>query len=187
MFRIFIFAFSFFIVSFNFYSQADSLRQDSVKPKKNKAVYSNARKATIMSALVPGLGQIYNKKYWKVPIIYAGLGGFGYMFYENNIKYKYYRSALLLSVDNGGFAVADNINYSTEDLQKLKLNYKKYRDFAVMGIGIFYLLNLIDANVDAHLKTFDVSDNLSMNINPWQTISSGGRWAAGLSIKLNFK
>ena len=140
-----------------------------------------------MSAILPGLGQVYNKKYWKVPVIYAGLGGFGYMFYINNIQYNYYRAALLYSVNNNGVAMADGALYSTDDLQRLKVGFKKYRDFAVIGMGIFYLLNLIDANVDAHLKTFDVSDNLSVNIDPWQTMDFRGKCATGLSVKLNFK
>ncbi len=184
-----IFAFLFLILIFKTYSQNDTIIGDTVKPaaKNKKAIYSGARKATIMSACLPGLGQIYNKKYWKVPIIYAGLGGFGYMFYTNNNKYNYYRAALLYSVDNGGYAIADNRTYATDQLQTLKINYKKFRDFSVIGIGIFYLINIIDANVDAHLKTFDVSDDLSINIDPWQTISSEGKFVTGLSIKLNFK
>ncbi len=183
---IFILVFSFFV--FSAAAQNDTLKADTVKSvKNNRSVYANARRATLMSAILPGLGQIYNKKYWKVPIIYAGIGGFGYMFVTNNTQYNYYRAALLYSVDNGGVAVADGQLYRTEDLQTLKLGFKKYRDFAAIGIGILYLLNIVDANVDAHLKTFDVSDDLSLNIDPWQIIGPGGTCATGLSIKLNFK
>ena len=170
------------------YSQTDSIPVEKVKNK--KAVYGPARKATIMSALVPGLGQVYNRKYWKAPVIYAALGGLGYFFYINNTSYNNYRTALIKSVDNGGTAEVGGRVYSTTQLQSQKLYYRKFRDFAGIGIAVVYFLNIIDANVDAHLKTFDVSDDLSINIDPWQGIyntSSGYATATGLSIKLKFR
>ena len=72
----------------------------------------------------------------------------------------------------------------------LKLYYRKNRDFAVIGFSLIYLINIIDANVDAHLRTFDVSDDLSIHLDPWQSTyktNSGYRAATGLSVKLNFK
>lgn len=144
-----------------------------------------------MSAILPGLGQAYNKKYWKLPIIYAGLGGFTYMFVANNEQYNDYRQALKYSANhsNSSVAVYGRV-YSQSQLQTQKLYYRKYRDFAAIGVAIIYVLNIIDANVDAHLKTFDVSDDLSINVRPWQTIYSTGlgyKGAAGISVKLNFK
>jgi hypothetical protein len=178
-----------------------SQQQDSIvtidsttKNAEKKTIYSKARKAAIFSACLPGLGQAYNKKYWKIPIIYSGIGGFGYLFYINNTKYNNYRQALIKSQDtatNKGYAIIDGINYSTSQLQTQKLYYKKFRDFGVIGIAIIYLLNIVDANVDGHLQTFDVSDDLSLRINPWQnTISIGNlknKTVYGLSIKLNFR
>ncbi len=159
-----------------------------------KAVYSVARRAAILSACLPGLGQAYNKKYWKIPIIYAGIGGFGYLFYVNNTKYNNYRQALIKSQDtatNKGYAIVNGINYSTTQLQTQKNQYKKNRDFGAIGIGIIYLLNIIDANVDGHLRTFDVSDDLSLQIDPWQyrylVGNSNYKTACGVSLKLNFK
>lgn len=162
----------------------------TVTVKNKKAVYSTARKATIMSAVIPGLGQVYNKKYWKPPVIYAGLAGFGYFFYVNNTSYNNYRAALRYSVDNGGSAVVDGRNYSTTQLQSQKLYYRKFRDLGAIGVVAMYLLNVVDANVDAHLKTFDVSDDLSLNVNPWVGNYVAGNniaTATGVSIKLNFK
>ena len=188
-FLIFFVLFKFNVVA----QQLDSLKiNDTIQKQNNtKKTYSKARRAAIYSACLPGLGQGYNKKYWKIPIIYAGLGGFGYMFYANNKKYNYYRTALLLSINNNGVAEADGRIYSTDQLQVLKLDYKKYRDYGVIGMGIIYLLNIIDANVDGHLKTFDVSDDLSLHINPWQNKygigNSNYKTAYGLSITLNFK
>jgi hypothetical protein len=170
------------------FTQVDTTQIEGVKDK--KAVYSSARKATIMSAILPGLGQIYNKKYWKAPVIYAGLGGLGYFFYVNNTRYNFYRQGLLTAVANGGNAVVDGQTQTVSQLQTQKLYYRKFRDFAGIGIGILYILNIIDANVDAHLKTFDVSDDLSIHLDPSQQLYNNGRAytvATGLSIKLNFK
>lgn len=169
-------------------SQTDTLQTGGVKNKKE--VYSSARKATIMSAILPGLGQVYNKKYWKVPVIYAGLGGLGYFFYVNNTNYNNYRSALKYSLNNGGTSEVDGQIYSTSQLQTQKLYYRKFRDFAVIGMAALYILNMIDANVDAHLKTFDVSDDLSIHIDPWQDFRGNDKGfgvASGLSIKINLK
>ena len=142
---------------------------------------------------MPGLGQAYNKKYYKIPIIYAGLGGFGYLFVKNNMQYNNYKNALILSQDtavNKGYYSVDGIKYSTTQLQTQKLYYKKFRDLGVIGMGIIYLLNIIDANVDGHLQTFDVSDNLSLHIQPWQkniSTASTNKMVYGLSLTLNFK
>lgn len=170
------------------YSQDDTTSQ--VKVKNKKAVYGAARKATIMSAIIPGLGQIYNKKYWKAPVIYAGMGGFGYFFYINNTSYNNYRAALKYSVANGGYAFIEGHNYSTSQLQTQKLYYRRFRDIGVIGMAAMYILNIIDANVDAHLKTFDVSDDLSLSVDPWQAVYNNGSvisTANGISLKLNFR
>lgn len=168
-----------------FHAQTDSAQVEGVKDK--KSVYSRARKATIMSAILPGLGQAYNKKYWKVGVIYAGFGGLGYLFYINNSYYNEYRTALILSQDSShnGFASG----YSTDQLSKLKAQYRKNRDFTIIGLAAIYLLNIVDANVDAHLKTFDVSDDLSIRVDPWQSLYNTGngiKTANGFSVKLTF-
>lgn len=153
-----------------------------------KKVYSGPRRATILSAVLPGLGQAYNKKYWKIPIIYAGLGGLGYMFAVNNKEFNFYRKNLIAENDDDD-NTKNTTRYSSNDLKILKVTYRKNRDFAAIGLSLIYLFNLIDANVDAHLKTFDVSDDLSIHIDPWQSIlrtNGGYRTASGLSLKLTF-
>jgi hypothetical protein len=153
-----------------------------------KRVYSGPRRATILSAVVPGLGQAYNKKYWKIPVVYGALGGFAYMFAVNNKEYNYYRKNLI-AVNDDDSSTTNATPYNSDDLQILKLEYKKYRDFAAIGIGLVYLFNLIDANVDAHLKTFDVSDDLSIEVTPWQQMfgtNKGYKTATGLSLKFIF-
>jgi hypothetical protein len=93
--------------------------------------------------------------------------------------------------DNDPITIPAISNYSGEQLQSLKLSYKKSRDLAAIGLVIVYLFNIIDANVDGHLKSFDVSDDLSLKIDPWQNIYQDSynnyNTSLGLSIKLNFK
>ena len=189
----------FYILTFLFFTNLTGAQNDSIAStidsnaitkKENKAIYSSARKASILSAIIPGLGQAYNKKYWKIPIVYAGIGGFGYMFLSNNKQYNLYRANVKAYNDDDPTTVPGLPQYSSDQSQTLKLQYRKYRDFAVIGFSLVYLINIIDANVDAHLKTFDVSDDLSINIDPWQSTyqaNSGIRTATGLSLKFNFK
>ena len=158
---------------------------DSAKTsaERKKAIYSAPRKASILSAVLPGAGQVYNKKYWKVPIIYAGLGASAYYFYINNGPYNDYRRALRESDAGPGFATVDGTSYSTENLLILKNEYRRQRDLGAVGVLVFYLLNIVDANVDAHLRTFDVSDDLSLQIKPWL----GRQPGIGLTFQFTLK
>lgn len=172
--------------------KSDSLRniqtKDSIHQKRavNKAIYSSARKATIMSACLPGLGQIYNHKYWKAPIIYAALGGLGYWGVTNQKKYKYYSDNLRYENDDNPNTINETL-YSTDQLITQKRYYRKFRDYAIIVGALVYLVNIIDANVDAHLKTFDVSDDLSLQINPYSNLDYNNKLQAGLTLKLKFK
>jgi hypothetical protein len=183
----------FIFISVNVHAQQnDSLRasykKDSTEAKKavKKAIYGNARKATIMSACLPGLGQLYNKKYWKTPVIYAALGGIGYWGVTNHIKYKYYSDNLKAVYDDDESTVNSTL-YSGDQLVTQKKYYQKYRDIAIMVGALVYLVNIIDANVDAHLKTFDISDDLSLQVNPYSNLDYNNKLQAGLSLKLKFK
>lgn len=164
----------------------DKIALQKEKIAKHK-IYSGPRKATIMSAILPGLGQAYNHKYWKVPIIYGALGTMVYIFKTNNDQYNYFRNNLLKQVKDPKLTFVGGL--SLENNQKEKNRYKKYRDFSAIGILGIYLLNIIDANVDAHLKTFDVSDNLSLQIKPWFQNQAlvGIQLNTGLSFKFTLK
>jgi hypothetical protein len=172
--------------------QNDSLRfaykNDSIQSKRavNKAIYGNARKATIMSVCFPGLGQIYNRKYWKAPVIYVALGGIGYWGVTNQIKYKYYSTNLKAIHDEDANTINETL-YSSDQLITQKKYYQKYRDISIMLGALVYLVNIIDANVDAHLRTFDVSDDLSLQVNPYSNFDYNNKLQAGLSLKLKFK
>ena len=163
-------------------------RKDSLESKRavKHAIYGNARKATIMSAVVPGLGQAYNRKFWKVPVIYAALGGLGYWGVTNQIQYKYYSTNLRALYDEDE-STTNATPYDGTQLISQKNYYKKYRDIAIMCGALVYLINIIDANVDAHLKTFDVSDDLSLQFKPYSNFDYNNKLQTGLTLKLKFR
>jgi hypothetical protein len=184
---ILLFSLFFSILSFHAFSQGDTLKVE--KKGKNKAIYREARKATVMSAIIPGLGQAYNRKWWKVPIVYAGLGGFGYLLTTNQAKYNYYGKNLKAEND-GDPNTINETKYTGEQLLTLKNDYRKYRDLGVIGCAIIYVLNIVDANVDAHLKTFDVSDDLSLEIKPYTNLyccNYSPQFQTGITLNLKLK
>lgn len=153
-------------------------------------VYHSPRKAVIMSACLPGLGQVYNKKYWKVPIIYAGLGGAVYGIIWNHEYYSDYRDAYVLRTD-GDSTTIDNFDgfYTESNLLDLSSYYRRNMELSVVIFTFVYIINIIDAVVDAHLYDFDISDDLSMSLRPsvWNFNSAAGpKMGAGFSINLRF-
>lgn len=174
----------FFCFSISAYSQSDTIKTEK---KKSKAIYREARKATIMSAIIPGAGQVYNRKYWKVPMIYAGLGGLGYLFVVNQQKFSYYSKNLKAEYDNDANTINET-GYDGNQLQVLKSDYRKTRDLGIIGCAIIYAINILDANVDAHLKTFDVSDDLSLQIKPYNSVYCfNNSFGLQTGLSLNFK
>lgn len=145
------------------------------------------QKASLMSAFLPGLGQVYNKKYWKVPIIYVGLGTLGYFIAYNSQQYQFYRKAYIAKIDNDSTTV-DNFPFASEDgLRQLLNQYRRTRDILIAGAVLVYALNIVDASVDAHLFEFDVSDNLSLHIEPLIVPDfAKGTAYKGMGLKLKF-
>ena len=156
-------------------------------------------KAAIMSACLPGLGQIYNRKWWKVPIVYAGLGGLGYLVYSNYSEYRSYLHAyefktgdLPEDVTLSQYETELANHYAGSQLQTYKESYR--RDFELYTIltMAWYGLNIVDACVDGHLYTYDISDDLSFSVDPYlrpmETPIKMPQYAqVGLSFKLNLK
>jgi hypothetical protein len=189
-----------FLSGSNGYSQVkkDSLiRRDTVfnvnadtsKPviKKAPGKYHSPKKAAIFSAVLPGSGQIYNKKYWKVPIVYAGFVGLAYSFQFNQSRYVKYRDAMKYRLDDDSSTTDDYTNiYSDDQLTRLYQYYHRYRDLTVIGAAALYLLNIVDAAVDAHLFTFNVSDDLSLNIQPALINTAGNHYISGVGLKIQF-
>jgi len=124
------------------------------------------KKASIFSAVCPGLGQAYNKKYWKIPVIYVGFGVLGYFAVTNNNEYKIYKEAYNLRTDNDSTTIDNYSNYSADNLLTIKNYYRKNLELTVIISAALYILNIVDASVDAHLYDFDISDDLSMKIEP---------------------
>ncbi|MDB4088316.1 DUF5683 domain-containing protein [Flavobacteriales bacterium] len=145
------------------------------------------RKATIYSAVLPGLGQAYNEKFWKIPIVYAVIGGCLTAAIINNKDYNVSRDELKFRKHNSRRLNSDYLNF--EDAQLLELtNYsRKWRDNMFIFTGVAYMLNIVDANVDAHLFNFNVDDNLSMNITPYTYSQEINSPIAGLRLRFSFR
>lgn len=123
-------------------------------------------KATMLSATLPGLGQAYNGRYWKIPIIYAGFGAVAYFVRFNNTEYQTFRRAYVARVDGNPNTVDEFPFYSTDQLQRATNFYRRNLEITyILGAALF-VLNVLDATVDAHLIDFDVGEDLSMKLHP---------------------
>jgi hypothetical protein len=161
--------------------------QDTVLIKSYATRY-DPRKALLYAAVLPGLGQIYNKKYWKLPLVYGGFGALGYAvgFYQKG--YKKYKSQLFDNINEA----PNNENFlhpvselSTGQLRTIVTSYRRQRDFWLIMTGAMYLLQIVDAHVDAHLKEFDVNPNLQVSLEPLieQDVVLGRQSGVALIIK----
>jgi hypothetical protein len=168
---------------------------DSIVPaaKTDPAVLVHSpRKAAIRSAILPGWGQAYNKKYWKIPIVYAALGTSAGIFVYNVTWYRRFRDAYRIVYTR------DTTNYNKvhprlqsyvvfEDDPGLQYNRDEFRrnvDYSAVAFVLLWGLNIIDASVDAHLKTFDVSPDLSLRIAPGYSEMAGTN---GISLVFSLK
>jgi len=188
-------------------AQADTLI--SGEAKKQRVV--SPIKATMLAAAFPGMGQVYNRKYWKMPIVYAGFGALGYSIVFNTQNFNKYLSGYQDLTDdiietNSYVDLLKNTPYTPEQIDKalgsdeydaqiaawiedqLKnavYYYRRYRDLSYIGVAVWYIITIIDANVDASLADFDVGDNLSINFEPVALHTMGGS-GFGMGIRLTF-
>jgi hypothetical protein len=148
------------------------------------------RKATIYSALLPGAGQVYNhlnmpigskKAFWKVPLIYAGLGATGYFLISNQLTQKSLKNEYTNRI-NGNPTDPEWQTYDNPGILTLYNQYLNRRDLSILGFAAVYLFQVLDANIEAHFVDFDVSEDLSLRLDPILTPTL----SAGLSLKLNF-
>lgn len=177
-------------------SQTDTtVKKDSLTKKKH-----DPTKATLYSTIFPGLGQFYNKKYWKLPLVYAAVGIPAYEFVSNRSYYNKYRYALSI-VTTGQYSTnpaavnkidphilqgiqflysngADS-SYIVSELMVIRNQYRQWEDYSILFFLLFYALQIVDATVDAHLKDFNVNSDLSFRIAP---SSSTGPGSMGLSL-----
>lgn len=122
-------------------------------------------KAAFYSAILPGLGQAYNKKYWKIPLVYGAIGTSMYFYIDNNKKYHSYRDAYKKRL----LGLPDQYDYLDDSrLVQAQRFYQRNRDLSLLVTIGFYVLNIVDANVDAHLIQFNVNDKLSVAPDVYQ-------------------
>ena len=148
-------------------------------------------RASMFSALIPGLGQAYNGDYWKIPIFYTGLGVCAYCWSTNQKQYQRYRNMYLQLQDETYTG-----NLSEENIKWYRDQYRRYRDYSIIATVLVYALNIVDANVFAHFNNFDISDDITLNVEPalinpvapvGSTLASNGSGQSfGLQMNLKF-
>jgi hypothetical protein len=167
-------------------SSASDLR---IAPDSSTRKKHNPRRATIYSAILPGAGQVYNGKFWKVPIVYAAIGIPAYFYFDNKKWYNKCQYALTVTVNGSqgdSLAKVDpllRVFVDRGDVNGIITNrdsFRKNEDYSVLFFLLFYGLNIVDATVDAHLRDFNVNSDLSFRVKPMMMISPAP--AAGLSL-----
>ena len=190
-------------------AQQINISNDSLQVKAPiKKEVRSPKKASIYAALFPGLGQIYNKKYWKLPIVYGGYAGLIYVLGWNNNQYKDYfqgyrivalhTSAADLKLEERKFLDnliknpsinldnATTFKFISEQLKSGKDYFRRNRDLTIIGIAALHVLSIIDASVDANLFDFDISDDLSMRIEPMPFYLGSQNMVMGFNVAINF-
>jgi hypothetical protein len=141
------------------------------------------RKALLYSAVLPGMGQVYNKKYWKLPIVYGGFYMLTYVAFAYNDLYNEYKNELFAKIRDPSYQA--QYNYTEEQLRSATEFYRRQRDFFLILDGVWYLLQLVDAHVDAHLREFDLNPQLKVSLGP--AIQSGPYGQApGMALTIKF-
>jgi hypothetical protein len=192
-------------------SAQDIIIQDTTPPSPKKHHFkAEPLKATMLAVAFPGAGQVYNRKFWKIPVVYAGFGaliysaGFNsneyvtfikaYQDYNDNIpetkSYQKIIKAEPSTYDIVLYPQADpqNYTYYKDALLRMVDYYKRYRDLSYIGVAAWYLISILDANVDASLNNFDISNNLNLTVAPALMPLPGGYTGAALTagIRVTF-
>jgi hypothetical protein len=142
-----------------------------------KEAGNEPKKAAFYSAICPGGGQIYNKQYWKAPIAFAAVGGAGYAIYFNTTEYRRYRNAYRIRVDGDPTTLDefyDNPNATEPNLIQIRDNHRKWMEQSYIALVVIHGLNVLEAYTSAHLKNFDIDDDLSLQWEP--TIKMQNSW-----------
>lgn len=141
----------------------------------NRGVPHQPGKATLYSILLPGLGQYYNGEYWKIPVYYAGLVISTDLFFKNNANYKRYKRIHNEATTSGS---GYNENISAETALYYRNLYRRYRDYSIVAMAGFYLLQVIDANVFSYMQDFELSDDISMKVAPTVILPDNMQYAS---------
>jgi len=158
---------------------------DSIELKQRKSY----RRATLYSTVLPGAGQFYNKKYWKIPIVYAAIGIPAYLYFDNKKIYNEAQYALVVTINKSGMDSLSKVSPdflplvqsgNTTAIINVRDEARKDEDYSILFFLLFYGLNIVDATVDAHLKDFNVNSDLSFRIKPM--IIPGPTPSAGITL-----
>ena len=185
--------FFFLLFVFTLTAQEDSLRiekpdiADKVSEEKDYKPYNALApaKAAFYSAILPGLGQAYNGKYWKIPLVYAGIGTGVYFYINNDKQWNRYRDAYKDRLAGRKDEFEGEVEIGTEALIRAQEFYRRNKEISILVIAGFYVLNIIDANVNAHLQQFNVSEDLSLKPD-MEFDNFTGKSNYGLSLNFRF-
>lgn len=157
----------------------DTLKIEMAKPHP-------PNKAALFSAIVPGLGQAYNKKYWKMPIIYAAIGTSLYFGISNNRNFKKYKNAYTIRLDDDPLTIDEFDGLLTDAGLEANIDFhQRNKDLFFIVAGLFYIFNIVDAGVDAHLFNFPKNDNLSFNLQPNLELTHNNQLSKGFKLVIN--
>jgi hypothetical protein len=180
----------FFIVLLSPVQTMAQFNADYQQPDSTFLLKHSPLKATFLSAVVPGLGQVYNEKYWKVPIIYAGLVGMIYYANFNDNRYEFYKNAynIKIRISDGETGLTDPFpSRGTENILQIKDYWRRNRDLIYISIGLLYVAQILDSNVDANLFDYDMSEDLSLRleptISPMEPINIGSNPSASVGLR----
>jgi len=174
------FAFIFILLPNSFiFAQIDSLPQKTATKKKQ---VQTPREAALRAAVLPGWGQLYNKKYWKLPLVYGGAAAIGYGIYWNNAQYQFFRNTYQEAFLSGN---PQNINLQAAEV--LRNQFRRNKEQLIIAGVVFYGLTIVDAIVDAHFATYDVSDDLSLRWFPKIDFSPQGQNYLAFTLQLRRK
>jgi hypothetical protein len=177
----------------------DSLNAQPATPKKSRFI-PDSRKATWLAMVFPGGGQIYNRKYWKLPLVYGGIVGCAYAINWNNKMYKDYSQAYMDIMDDdpntdsykdfvsSRVDIDSRLEYFQNIFKRRKDTYRRQRDLSIFCMIGVYVLSIIDAYVDAELSDFDISKDLSLHVEPviWNDHKRQTSNTVGLQCSLKF-
>lgn len=169
----------------------DPIRQVEGQPVNVKEIDTYAdqfvpRKASLYSAIVPGMGQAYNKSYWKIPIIYGGFVALGYTIDFYNNRYQLFRSELFTLLEEN--STTTPLGLSESQVRSQIDRARRERDFYMIMTGVLYMLQIAEAHIDAHLKEFKLNPDLQVSIEPSieRTAFTNNGYSTGVSLILRF-
>ncbi|NMB73181.1 MAG: hypothetical protein GYA22_13660 [Bacteroidales bacterium] len=175
----------------NFPGLTESVQAQDTVPRitTDSVLYRHSpQRAMMLAAAFPGLGQIYNRKYWKAPLVYIGFGTLAYFVDFNNKKYQHFKKAYLYKIDGDPATVDIYEQYTEQSVKNAMDTYRRWRDMNLLGTAGFYVIQIIDATVDAYLFEYDITPDLSMHIVPdFRQIDYLAARSAGLRIVFNWK